>query len=370
MTYENQMKVLIIYNKIWPYREKIFELLSNHFDLTVAYSDPQYLGKKYPFKTKYVGGRRIGPVFLHTKNIHQIAVNYDAVISLFDIRWLFLMLISLIPWRKYSVSYWGIGVRASYVNKFDSKNIWDSFRFFFCKHSESLILYSTYPVNKYIKAGIPPNKIFVAHNTTVVNFDDEDTNYDEKSNFLFVGTLYPQKGLDILLDAYLELIRKVKDIPTLDIVGDGPELTTIINFKKKWGLNDRIVTHGSIYDSKKLSRIYKKALACISPNQAGLSVLTSMGNGTIFVTEESAITGGEIFNIQNRINGILYKGAAKELAVEMNWLINNKNSVKEMSIAARKHYVENRTPEQMANTIIKSVEYAIKSKSYDKHLNV
>lgn len=356
-------KLLIVYNKVWPYREVIFERLSSKFDLTVAYSDPKFRDKEYSFKTLYLPGREVGPFFIHSVNLHKVARDFDAVLGLYDIRWLKLMLLSVIPFRKYSVSYWGIGVTASYHNKYDSKKTWDWVRHYFGRKSDSIVLYSDYPVNKHVAAGIHREKIFVANNTTQVYFDQKIFNPTEKKNFLFVGTLYPQKGVDVLLDAYIQLIRKNKNIPNLDIVGDGPYAKTITEIVRSEGIEKKVILHGAVYDPKKLSTYFQTALACISPKQAGLSVLTSMGNATIFVTEEDAITGGEIFNIKNRVNGIKYDGEKESLLAVMEWILNNREMVVEMSIAARNFYEESRLPEHMAGEISSAIEFAIKTRS-------
>lgn len=354
------IKLLIIYNKVWPYREKIFELLNEKFEVTVAYSDPKYIDKIYPFKTFYLPGRNIGPFFVHSHNLHKIAREYDSVIGLYDIRWIFLMLLSILPFRKYSISFWGIGVTASYENKFDSKTKWDKVRYFFARRADSIVLYSDYPITKHLKYRVTREKLFVANNTTEVFFDETKTSLEQKRNFLFVGTLYPQKGFEILLDAYIKVLDNNENAPLLDIVGDGPEFESLKKYIATQSLEKKIILHGGIYDPQNLADYYNRALACISPNQAGLSVLTSMGNSTIFVTEENAITGGEIFNITNMINGIIYKGSATELAITMQWIINNKEKVLLLSKAAREHYINNRTPKQMADAIHAAVVYAQK----------
>lgn len=351
-------KLLIIYNKIWPYRERIFEFLNEEFELTVAFNDPKFLGKNYNYQTMYLPGRNIGPFFIQSNNLHKIANNYDAVIGLYDIRWISLMLLSLLPFRKYSISYWGIGVTASYKNKFDSKSTWDSVRYFFAKRAESIILYSDYPIRKHLSHGVLREKLFIANNTTDVYWNEEEFIPEQKRNFLFVGTLYPQKGFEVLLDAYVQLLNKNENVPLLEIVGDGPEYETLNRFIIEKGFEKKILLHGGVYDPEKLSSYYNRALACISPKQAGLSVLTSMGNSTIFVTEKEAITGGEIFNIENNVNGIIYSGGSNELASIMEWMINNNEAVLMMSKAARLHYIHNRTPKQMANAIIEAVNFA------------
>jgi glycosyltransferase involved in cell wall biosynthesis len=350
-------KLLIIYNKIWPYRVKIFELLNEVYEVTVTFSDPKFIGKKYRFKTLYMPGKNIGPFFVHSDNVHKIARNYDAIIGLYDIRWIKLMILSLLPFRKYSISYWGIGVTASYKNKFDSKSKWDAIRYFFARKADSIILYSDYPIKKHIQHGLKKEKLFVANNTTDVYFDENGFDPEKKQSFLFVGTLYPQKGFDVLIDAYLSLVKKHNNIPQLEIVGDGPERERLQAMIRENEMDKLILLHGAVFDPKELSVYYNRALACVSPNQAGLSVLTSMGNATIFVTERNAITGGEIFNIKNKINGIIYQGGSDQLAVVMEWLMLNKKEVIKMSIEARHHYSVNRTPVQMAKSIVDAVNF-------------
>jgi glycosyltransferase involved in cell wall biosynthesis len=200
----------------------------------------------------------------------------------------------------------------------------------------------------------------VADNTTQVSFSDDFTS--KKEAFLFVGTLYKQKGIDTLLESYkkLNLIDEA-NTPELNIIGEGPERSYIEEWIKSNNLSNKIFLHGAIYDIEILKQFYNKSLACISPNQAGLSVLTSMGYATVFVTEKNAITGGEIFSITNEVNGIIYEGQEK-LTDTLLWIINNKDRVIKMGANAREFYCQNRRPDQMAGSLIKAVEYALELK--------
>ncbi|WP_286754109.1 MULTISPECIES: glycosyltransferase family 4 protein [Sphingobacterium] len=351
-------KVLIIYNKVWSYRERIFELINEEFDLTVGYSDEKFLGKEYSFKTIFLPVKKRGPFEFHKDNLAELSSKYDVVIGISNLRWLNLALLCLKRNRKFRIGYWGIGVTASYENAFDSKSTWDKFRFFVSKKSDFTIFYSSYPLDRYLRAGISKDKLFVAHNTTQIEHSSmpDSTN---KNDFLFVGTLYPQKGIQELLNAYYELYLSRKDSPKLLIVGDGPERKKIEDFVKEKQLIDRIVLFGSIYDPKELSQIFNQSLACISPNQAGLSVLNAMGNGTSFVTREDAITGGEIFNIEDKHNGIIYK-QNESLTDVMKWIIDHKQEVQKMNERAYDHYINNRTPEMMAGEIKKAIYQSLK----------
>lgn len=351
-------KILIIYNKVWSYRIKIFDILNQHYDLTVAYSDPSFLGKKFNFKTIHTPGYDVGPLFFHKTNLKKLAAQYDVVIAISNARWITLMLLSLGK-RKFKYILWGIGVSASYENKLDSKTTWDRVRFFFARKADAILFYSDYPIAKYIRNGIDQRKLFVANNTVAI---DESFNLTEtengKTDFLFIGTLYPQKGIDILLNTYIKLNESIA-LPNLHIIGAGPMEAMLKNMIESNRLQNKVILHGAIYDQKILVKFFSKSLVCISPTQAGLSVLMSMGYGVPFLTSADAITGGEIFNIKNGENGLIYDGTDQDLQKTIVWIVNNRDNVLAMGREAKKHYDNNRKPSDMANAIMDSIEYTL-----------
>jgi len=349
-------KILIIYNKIWPYRIKIFDLINEHFDLTVSYTDPQFKNKKYNFKTLYLPVVTIGPFSFHKKNLNSLAKNYDAVIGLSDIRWIRLMSLGFNPWRKYKYILWGIGVRASYKNNFDAKTKMDIVRFFFTKRVDALVFYSSYPIKKYVNQGFLENMMFVANNTVDAPFNPDKT--FKRNQLLFIGTLYKEKGIEILLDAYRELKTIDNDILPLKIVGGGENFDNIKSWISDNDLNNSIELLGPIYDKHKLEEVFRSSVACISPNQAGLSVLSSMAYGCVFITKEEAITGGEVFNITHEETGLFYDGTNEDLKKKIVFACTDKKKMGKISKNAFIHYREHRTPQQMANAIIDAVEFS------------
>lgn len=352
-------KLLIIYNEVWSYRVPIFENLAQEYDLTVAFSAVKYLNEKYSFNTIYLPVFKIGPFEVHKNNLFKISSNYDVVIGLSNVRWISVVLLAFKK-RKFKLGYWGIGVTASYENKFDSVDTWSKLRYLLAKKSDFTIFYSSYPIDKYVKGGVDINKLNVANNTTEVYLNDQYIKEDKK-DFIFIGTLYKEKGISILLKAYLEVYLKNKEIPNLNIIGDGPEKCNIEKFILENKLEDKIILYGKVYDKVEISKIFNKSLACISPLQAGLSVLNSMGNHTCFVTKSDAITGGEILNIDNYQTGIIYEKDS-DLATLIEWIINNTDKVHEINRNAYNFYKLNRLPIMMSNSIVNAIK---KSYSYE-----
>ncbi len=352
--------VLILYNKVWPYRIEIFDLLNEKYDLTVAYTEKEYLGKSFRFKTLYTPGYKIGPFFVHRCNVYKLAKEYNVVIGLHDIRWLSVMALSMLK-RKFKLLYWGIGVTASYRNKFDKKHTWDKVRYFFSKRADALIFYSDYPLNNYMKNGFNPEMLFVADNTVAVPTID-NLSADGKSDFLFIGTLYKEKSVDFLIDVYAELLKIRNEVPKLHIIGGGPQEAEIRQMVTGRQLSDKIELHGAIYDKDVIKNFFLRSIVCISPNQAGLSVLTSMGFGVPYLTNSDAYTGGEIFNINNKENGLIYNGGKEDLIESLIWVIDNKDKMLEMGKKAQQFYNQSRKPEHMAGSIIDAIEYSLKKK--------
>lgn len=87
------------------------------------------------------------------------------------------------------------------------------------------------------------DKVFVAPNTTLVKNDIENKT---AKDFLFVGTLYKGKGLEVLLDSYKKAIDNFNhQIPKLRIVGEGEMRPFIEDFIRKNKLENNISLEGA-----------------------------------------------------------------------------------------------------------------------------
>lgn len=227
------------------------------------------------------------------------------------------------------------------------------------KRADAIIFYSTYPVQKYVKNGFRKETLFVAHNTIQVNFKPDMTT--EKDLILFVGTLYREKGIFELLFAYSEAYRETGDLPSLVIIGGGEESVNIKNWISQNKLDNKIKLQGAVYDNESLRLFYSRAIACISPNQAGLSVLQSMGSGVPFITRYDSLTGGERFNILNNETGIIYNHK-KELVNILCNMNKNKDLFIKMGIQARKFYDSFRRPDQMVQGFLDAIGFVLNNK--------
>lgn len=348
-------KVLILYNKLFHYRIPIWNILAEKYDLTVAYCHDDGGVDNLKFKTILLHSFSMNRFVIQKENIYKICQQFDAVIAYGDIAWL---KYSTLPWhrnRKFKIAYWGIGVSASYGKHFDAETKWDGIRDFFYKKADAHVFYSDYPIEKYVKRGFLKELLFVAPNTTAV---EKVSVIEDRNNLLFVGTLYRAKGIQLLLDAYEGACLVNKSIPDLDIIGDGPDWKMVANWIKEHGFENKIRMYGAIYDRKEKAKFFAHSIACISPNQAGLSVLESMGYGTPFVTSEDAITGGEIFNIENNVNGVLMSDVSelKDVLID---ITENKEKYLDMGRNAYKHYWVCRKPEDMAEGLAQTIEYML-----------
>jgi len=351
-------KVLIIYNRIWPYRVPIFNILNKNYDLTVTYSIDKLFDEPVDFKVKKLPGHQLSRFFVHKDSLHKLCKEYDVVVGYGDIGWLSLMRLLFIKNRKYKIILWGIGVRASYDSNYGEKTKWDSVRYYLMRKTDAILFYSKDPIPIYLKEGFMEEKLHVANNTVLVNPILEQK---ERRTILFIGTLYKQKKIYELLNSYLEVYNLQKDIPNLEIIGGGDEYENITDWITENKLTNNVFLRGKIFDEKVLCNYFSEAIACISPGQAGLSVLKSMGYGVPYISKKNAITGGEIFNIENGVSGLLYENNEdlKDIILD---ICNHKEKFIQMGVKAKEHYDSYRKPEDMAKGISDAIEYVSKNK--------
>ena len=356
----SKLRVLLIQEVLFSYRIPILERIAKDVDLEViCVSMQQGLEASFPFSAFRTIS--IGPVKL-MPGLADYCKRFDVVILQPHIS---LISVCYLPFRRkkgYVPVSWDIGVRASYGRNYslDRQMGWDDRLYrHILRHCAANIFYMPEPVPVWTARGVPAETLFVAHNTVAVS----QTPYspDGRKDFLFLGSLYPQKRVDLLIDAYREAragCGNPDSFPKLHSVGGGSEEPVLMAQVNREGMEDSVVFHHAVYDEAVLSRLFQQSLLCISPHQAGLSILKSFAYGTPFVTRRDAITGGEIYNIRNGENGILYERDT-DLAPLLSDAAAHPDKYWEMGRAAHRFYATEASPEAMVKGIMDAVHYAI-----------
>ncbi len=350
------MKVLFLTGKLQNYRVPIFNIIgkSKDIDLTVAHSSKKICSGTENFIEINIDEKFFGKFSFHKGSLVDLCNEYDVVVAMFYLQKISFMNLALSKKRKFKLIYWGIGVKASQKSQYNKKTLLNHVRYYFARRADAVIFYTDYPINQYVSHGVDRNKLFVMNNTVEIS----NTLLDEveKKSIIFVGTLNKSKKIFVLLNAY-SLARNVQpEVPDLEIVGGGEDFEAVENWVKSKGLGEKIKVHGPIYDEARLEEIFRRAIACISPGQAGLSVLKSMGYGVPFITRSDAITGGERFNIQHNVNGLLYQDDSELEKILLDIAEDTKRYI-EMGANARDYYYKYRTPKMMAQGFADAVGY-------------
>lgn len=352
----NKIKVLFVtQSKLQHYRVPIFQLVNKepNIELTLAHCGNAIVQNEMPeilLKKKKLGS------YYTIEDFGSICKNYDVILCMFYYN--NLSFLRTVIKKKQKIVLWSIGVPASYNRQYgDASNFRYKILNHFQNKADALLLYSNAPIEIYKKRGIKVDekKIFVANNT--VEVVKQPIEKQEKDSLLFIGTLYLEKGLQLLLNAYKQAYEEKSDLLPLNIVGGGAQFEKIQSWVKNNNLDNKINMLGAIYDPIKKAEIFKKAIACVSPMQAGLSVLESMGYGVPFITSYDAITGGEAFNIKDGENGLRMNDISKLKEVILD-IDQNKDKYLTMGEKAYEYYWNNRTINVMANGIISAINYA------------
>lgn len=357
-----KVKVLFIQEFIPAYRIPLFKGLSDAYDITIAFSknccDDRNLLKTINISFPTVREWKemsMSEFESITNEIIELVTNYDVTV------------IPLVPHRKSlcfidrvrhhsKVIVWGIGVAGSYDIRYDSVQYTSPSFESIISMSDAAIFYSDYPVKKYLKHGLPAWKMFVANNT--VDVIKYDINNSKKDSIIFVGSLLRQKRIDLLLDAYQKACVEIPDLFPLKIIGEGDEYTTIKDWIRENNMEERILLLGAIYDEERISKEYLSAYLSVSSDQAGLSVLKSMGYGVPFAAHVNSITGGEIFNIDNGETGIVFENYddLKDVIIDV---YENPRKYLIMGNKAYEYYYSCRTMDDYIREFSNALDYVI-----------
>lgn len=206
---------------------------------------------------------------------------------------------------------------------------------FFLPLADKIIAQSTGMRDDMIKHfGIDGKKITVIHNPVEFSSNGHlvENHQVQKNEFLFVGRLNPQKGLENMLEAFKIASLENEDI-LLTLVGDGPEKDKLLKLVEDFKLNGKVTLAGYQADTKPF---YKRAKA---------TLLTSFFEGFPNVLVESIAAGTPIVSFDcpsgpadiviQGVNGILvphlnvHEFAKAILAIANGHVVFNKQEVAE-----------------------------------------
>jgi glycosyltransferase involved in cell wall biosynthesis len=351
-------KILFVKGDISSYNVPVYNKIAQYHDLCVGYYNNNNAKSDCLFKTIHLEAYKIGPI-VFVKHLSNIIKKFDVIIQLNDLHNINSSALSIFK-RKYRIISWSIGFRVSYKHPYlvDRRhNLLDSLYLKLLNSCDANIFYMSKALEFWKDTDLNTSKVFIAPNTTdVIKIV---INPKIKKDFVFIGTLYKGKGVDLLIKMYSKVASLYSNCPKLIIIGDGAERKQLEASVQQKNLCDKIIFTGAIYKETELAKIFTHALLCFSPNQAGLSVLKSMGYGVPFVTKYDAITGGEIYHISPDVNGIKYDKDS-DLYNIMQDSINNPQKYINMGIKAYQYYYCNATVQHMANGALDAIDYVLR----------
>lgn len=342
-------KILILQNVILHYRKALYNELSKKYDVTILHSGKPTVTSNDNYKEIIVRNVKVGPFFIQSNIYKEIdSKKYDAVISMFDLRWINNILTFLIYRKHIKYIWWGAW--------FTKSKLANSVRLLLTNLAESNILYTESAKKEFIKKGVNEDKLFVANNTFDVGLRIKSFENEIKNTIIFIGSLDKRKQIDILINAYSNIKDKLSNNIKLLIVGDGKEREKLEIQVSELKLNNYVLFLGKVNDLNKLHDIYKTAIVSASFGQAGLSVLQSFGFGVPFITKENAISGGEKTNIIHGENGFFCEDNCESLEIYLIRMINDIEYARKLGKFAFDYYTNYCTIENMAKGIEDAIE--------------
>lgn len=215
--------------------------------------------------------------------------------------------------------------------------------------------------------GVPYEKVDVIPNGINVNkFDGVEKDMEFRRNYaadnekiiFFAGRLVPEKGVNVLLDAFMKIRQHYHDVKIV-IAGKGPMLDEWRQKAYNMGISDKVYFTGLLNDEQ-ITKMYKVIDIAVFPSTYepfGIVALEGMLSGTPTVVSDA---GGLNEIIRHGIDGMKsYAGNANSLADSILEILFNKQLANQIVDCAVKKIKESYNWDLIADKTIKIYEKTI-----------
>ena len=324
--YSHRDRIAILQQVIPRYRDNFFKELSLKSDIEL------YAGKKSLLKPGSIVTKNKSYKINIVKNsnfygkiLFQILpfkeLYYKKIVIFeFNIRLIssvLLLLFRIISNKKNILWTHGLTDRMSTLSKI--------IRIYFMKRANSIIVYEDTAKKDLIKLGVLKQKIFVAKNSIDIRKNIRLLDKKKKKfRITFIGRIIPEKNVQLLSRAFLDIINKIEKSIILTIIGGGEDLKKL---KKKYN-HKRIEFIGHLDDEKKISYYLNQTLFTVSPDYLGLAIVHSFSYSVPILVNKNPKQqhSPEIELMQNNKNGWYFNGSQKDLGNQIIKFLNKKKS--------------------------------------------
>ena len=219
------------------------------------------------------------------------------------------------------------------------KNIYLTLFGRYCLNNAAAIHYTSFDEQQKVSGSLrlkAPSKIIMNGldlSNDLVNIENDDIIllFSKSKYILFMGRLTKKKGLDILIDAYSEVVKVYPDVKLI-IAGPDNE-----NYKKelikrcnKYGIGNNVVFPGML-EGKVKEEAYKKALMFILPSYSenfGMTVAEAMSLKTPVIISDRV---GIYYIVKEYNAGIVVRPNKEDLLDAIELLLNYKEKKEEIT---------------------------------------
>ncbi len=164
---------------------------------------------------------------------------------------------------------------------------------------DGVITYSAAGAESYIRAGFPPEKVFIAPNAVALRPSEPAPQRplpkkNSPANLLFVGRLQYRKKLDILIEACSLLPKDIQ--PNLVVIGDGPAKVDWQELAQR--LYPQTQFAGALHGTA-LDPYFKKADLFVLPGTGGLAIQQAMSHALPVIVGEADGTQSDLVRPEN-----------------------------------------------------------------------
>lgn len=208
--------------------------------------------------------------------------------------------------------------------------------------------------SKYVKK----DKLFVATNTILLPFYVEPAP-ETRNSFLYFGDLRKEKGVDLLLRAF-EVVASLREDIFLEIVGDGQEKEALMRMAAKMKNGNRVQFFSRTRTPVELKPHLDRAIATVSPQHVGLSVVQSFWAGVPVVTQVNSFHAPEFEYCSSGENCLLFQGGVEGLVGAMNSLL-ERGQREFLALNAKQYFHEQLSLSSMLSGFCSALRYVEES---------